>query len=211
MGRPIGVPGDPAFQIRVVTAALELLEAPSGPVLMDYLEDAPPVEGPAALVCPISFSIPESEESDAAKLTAKLLEEIALMRPWYDRAVDNSKRTTVGVSGMAPESLGSFVAEFLEGGMPEPKGDLSPPALFKLAIEDLKAYYFEAATAQPGQQDADSNTLSGWFYQETVAGSVLFAVGDAHRDTEDKNMRLVINTLLIPRAQRRDSPSEAKR
>ena len=210
-GRPIGVPGDPAFQTRVVTAALELIDAPSGPALMDYPEDAPPVEGPATLVCPVSFTLPESDDSNAAKLTAKLLEEITLMRPWYDRAVDNRQRTTVGVSGMAPESMGSFVAEFLDGSMPASKGDLSPATLFKLAVEDLKAYYSEAATAQPGEEEADSNTLSAWFYQETVAGNVLSAVRNAHKDTEDKAMRLVINLLLIPRAHRRNSASEANR
>ncbi len=211
LGRPLGVPGDPAFQTRVVTAALELLDAPCGPALMDYPENAPPVEGPATLVCPVSFTLPELDDSDAAKLTAKLLEEIALMRPWYDRAVDNRKRTTVGVSGMDPQSMGSFVAEFLDGYVPASKSDLSPATLFKLAVEDLKAYYFEAATAQPGQEEVDSNTLSAWFHQETVAGNVLSAVRNAHKDTEDKAMRLVINVLLIPRALRRDSPSEANR
>ena len=181
LGRPIGVPDDTAFQTRVVAAALELFDAPSGPVLMDYPEDAPSVEGPATLVCPVSF---------------------ALMRPWYDRAVDKRKRTTVGVSSMAPESMGSFVAEFLDGSMPESNGDLSPATLFKLAVEDLKAYYSEAALAQPGQEEADSKTLSAWFYRETVAGNVLSAVRNAHKDTEDKAMRLVINILLIPRALR---------
>jgi hypothetical protein len=202
LGRPIGVPGDPDFQNRVITAALELLDAPSGPVLQDYLEDALPVEGPAALMCPVSFALPEADDSDSAKLTAKLLEEIALMRPWYDRSVDNRKRTTVGASGLALESMGSFVGEFLDGGIPESKGDVNSPSLFKLVIEDLKAYYFESATAQPGQEEADSKTLTAWFYRETVAGSVLYAVGDAHKDTQDKSMRLVVNTLLIPRSQR---------
>ena len=202
LGRPIGVPGDSDFQNRVIAAALELLDAPSGPVLQDYLEEAPFVEGPAALVCPVSFSLPESDKSDSAMLTAKLLEEIALMRPWYDRSVDNRKRTTVGSSGMALESMAPFVGEFLDGGIPESKGDVKSPSLFKLVIEDLKAYYFEAATAQPGQEEADSKMLTAWFYRETVAGSVLFAVGDAHKDTQDKSMRLVVNTLLIPRSQR---------
>ena len=169
---------------------------------MDYPEDAPPVEGPATLVCPVSFTPPESDKGDAAKLTAKLLEEIALMRPWHDRAVDNRRRTTVGVSGMAPESTGSFVAEFLDGDMPASRGDLSPATLFTLAVEDPKAYYFETATAQPGQEEADSNALSAWFYQGTVAGNVLSAVRNAHKDTDDEATRLVINILLIPRALR---------
>lgn len=200
----MGVPDDPAFQNLVITAALELFEAPDGPVLVDFPDEAPSVDGPAALVCPVSFSLPEAETSDTENLTAKLHEEIALMRPWYDRSIADRNRTTVGVSGLAPESMGAYVAEFLDGEIPAPQSELNPTALFKLAIEDLKAFYFESATAQPGQTGADSDTLSDWFYQETVAGKVLFAVGNAHRETSDKAMRLVVNTLLIPRAQRRN-------
>ena len=33
LGRPLGAPGDAAFQHRVIRAALSLLEAPAGPVL----------------------------------------------------------------------------------------------------------------------------------------------------------------------------------
>ena len=41
LGRPLGAPNDPEFQTRVLRAALKLLDAPSGPVLEDYPEDAP--------------------------------------------------------------------------------------------------------------------------------------------------------------------------
>ena len=40
-GRPFGVPNGPAFQKRVLLAALALLVAPGGPVLEDFPEDAP--------------------------------------------------------------------------------------------------------------------------------------------------------------------------
>jgi len=158
------------------------------------------------VVGPVSVSIPDFDEGDTAKLTAKFLEEIDLMRPWYDQSMENRKRTTVGVSGRAPESMGSYIAEFLDGGIPESESDASPASQFKLAIDDLKAYYFEAATAQPGQEKADSDTLSAWFYRDTVAGHVLQAVKDAHKDTEDRTMRLITNILLIPKAYARTSP-----
>ena len=207
MGRPLGVPGDAAFQTRVLTAVLELLEAPSGPVLVDYPEDAPPVEGPATLACPVSFSQPLSDRSDVEKLSATFMEEIGLMRPWYDRAVSARTRTTVGVSGLDPESVGSFIVAFLDGNVPSsPRGDLGPAALFKLAVEDLKAYYFEAATAQPGQKEADGDTLSEWFWRETVAGKVLFAIRNAHRESEDEMLQLVVTSLLVPTAYRSYSP-----
>ena len=41
LGRPLGAPEHAAFQTRVIAAALELLERPSGPILEDYPEDAP--------------------------------------------------------------------------------------------------------------------------------------------------------------------------
>ena len=41
LGRPLGVPGDPAFQRRVIQAGLQLLTRSEGPVLQDYAEDAP--------------------------------------------------------------------------------------------------------------------------------------------------------------------------
>jgi len=150
--------------------------------------------------------MPDFDEGDTAKLTAKFLEEIDLMRPWYNQSMENRKRTTVGVSGRTLESMGSYIAEFLDGGIPESESDASPASQFKLAIDDLKSYYFEAATAQPGQEKADSDTLSDWFYQDTVAGNVLHAVKDAHKDTEDRTMRLITNILLIPKAHARTSP-----
>jgi len=45
LGRPLGIPNDPAFQRRILLATLQLFEAPSGPVLEDYPEDAPIAEG----------------------------------------------------------------------------------------------------------------------------------------------------------------------
>ncbi|HAL47019.1 MAG TPA: hypothetical protein DCP37_04630 [Dehalococcoidia bacterium] len=211
LGRPLGVPSDAAFQNRVLISVLELLEAPSGPVLTDYPEDAPPVDGPAALVCPVNFDLPASEMGDAEKLSASFLEELTLMRPWYDMAVSKRMRTTVGLSGMESDAMGSFVAGFLGGGVPSSEDDLSLGDRFKLAVEDLKSFYFEAATAQPGQEGADSDTLSDWFWRETVAGKVLFAVRDAHARSEDASLRLVVTRSLIPRTYSSFSPFDTSR
>ncbi|MEX1300510.1 MAG: hypothetical protein AB1Z81_16035 [Desulfotignum sp.] len=47
LGRPLGRPGDPAFQMRVTLAALALLESETGPVLIDFPDNAPDVSEPA--------------------------------------------------------------------------------------------------------------------------------------------------------------------
>ena len=46
LGRPFGAPGDAGFQHRVLAAALALLDAPSGPVLADFPDDAPTSTAP---------------------------------------------------------------------------------------------------------------------------------------------------------------------
>ena len=63
LGRPLGVPHDTAFQHRVIAAALALLDRPSGPVLEDFPEDAPPVAEDAAPACPVSFQRPADPTS----------------------------------------------------------------------------------------------------------------------------------------------------
>ena len=57
-GRPLGKPGDPAFQHKVIAAALDLLNRPSGPVLEDFPYDAPSVEVASSPACPVSFPKP---------------------------------------------------------------------------------------------------------------------------------------------------------
>ena len=73
LGRPLGVLGDAAFQTRVLRAALQLLEALSGPVLADFPDDAPTAADAATpLVCPVSFASPPENLSDTDLLQAAL-------------------------------------------------------------------------------------------------------------------------------------------
>jgi hypothetical protein len=47
--------------------------------------------------------------------------------------------------------MGAFVGVFLDGhAPPNPRTDLPIAVLFMFAVEDLKTYYCEAITAQPG-------------------------------------------------------------
>jgi hypothetical protein len=202
------VPGDADFQTGVLRAALQLLEAPSGPVLMDFPEDAPPVADDATpLACRVSFA-PQLEELSAADLMrAALQREIGQLRTWYDLAVRTRGRTTVGVSRLTPEEMGTFIGAFLDGHTPPiPRSDIPIAALFRFAVEDLKAYYCEAITAQPGQKAAGSQTLADWFWRETAAGRVLFAVQEVCKHTEVPGMPIVGSSFLIPRARSAESP-----
>ena len=202
------MPGDAVWQTRVLRAALELLEAPSGPVLADFPDDAPVAsDEPVILACPINFPPPVTDPNDMEQLCETLQHEVRELRSWYDLAVKKSGRTTVGASGLSPEAIGTFVGAFLGGDIPpSPRHDMPALVLFKLALEDLKAYYFEAMAAQPGQITATGRTLANWFWRETAAGKVLFALQKLRKDGDDRSMQLFSRSLLVPKAYNADSP-----
>jgi len=187
---------------------LQLLEAPNGPVLVDFPDDAPTAaDATTPLVCPVSFASPPEELSDVDLLRAALQREIAQLRTWYDLAVTRYGRTTVGVSRLTPEEMGTFVGAFLDGqAPPNPRADVPLAALFRYAVEDLKAYYCEALAAQPGYNTVDSTTLADWFWRETTAGRVLFAVYEVCKQSAIAGMQVVATGSLIPRARSAESP-----
>ena len=209
LGRPLGVPGDAAWQTRVLLAALQLLEAPLGPVLEDFPDDTPTTsdDAPATLVCPINVSAPKAALSDLDKLRLEFQQEIVNLRPWYERGVSTCGRTTVGASGLDPDALGPFIGAMLDDELPpSPREDLDTPDVFKLATEDLKAYYFEALAAQPGQHDVDSTTQADWFWRDTTAGHLFFAIQQRCLASDDPVMQHLGASLLIPRTRTADSP-----
>ncbi len=204
LGRPLGVPNDPVFQKRVLLAALELFEVAKGPVIEDFPEDAPiGEEVVTGLACPVDFLQDEANLTETETLCTSLKREMQSLRPWYDLALQKRGRTTVGISGVDLDALGDFICAFLTGETPEnPREDIDLPYTLNLATDDLKAYYFEAITTQPGQESASSRVLSDWLYQETVAGKVLFALSESCKNSEDRLMKFICNLLIIPMAQK---------
>lgn len=197
------MPNDAPFQTRVLVAALKLLEAQKGPVIEDFPEDAPVSEDVSTpWVCPVSFDTQEADLSDSDQLRGAFKREMIQLRSWYDLAVKRRGRTTVGVSGIDLDCLGDFVSAFLDGGIPEnPREDIPLPLTLKLAVEDLKAYYSEAVTAQPGQPEPGGETIADWFWSQTTAAKVVFAVKESCTDSDDKMTQVVGKLLLVPAAQ----------
>jgi len=142
LGRPLGRPGVAAFQSRVMLRALRLLDAPTGPVLEDFPEDAPAPAPHATPACPVSFSRPEP----GAGWNADLMHEIEELAPWYALSQRRRGRTTVGISGTPLREIVSRVAHLAEHA--EAGEDLR---WLKRALDDLKAFYQESLTAQPGE------------------------------------------------------------
>ncbi|MBE89701.1 MAG: hypothetical protein CMM76_09725, partial [Rhodospirillaceae bacterium] len=128
LGRPLGVPNDAEFQHKVIASAFALLERDAGPVLEDFPEDVPggtPSEDEfelAGQVCPIDLPPPVSGDSD---ILQALEAEIGRLAPWYEMAVNERGRTTVGVSKVEIPDAARFVVGMAQKKAPEvPCGDL---------------------------------------------------------------------------------------
>jgi hypothetical protein len=199
LGRPLGPPEDAGFQKRVLMALLKLLEASQGPVLEDFPEDEPESDEITVLACPVNFARDIDKTGDDDEFLAAFRREITAMRPWYDMAVNKRQRTTVGVSNIALENIGDFIYAFVRGDSPEnPRDDLPLVNTLKLAVEDLKAYYIEGITAQPGQSKASSKMLQDWFWDDTVGGKVLLALKKVLEASDDNMTKMIGSHFIMP-------------
>jgi hypothetical protein len=199
LGRPLGPPDDAEFQKRVLLVLLNMLEAPKGPILEDFPEDEPESDEVTVLACPVDFTRNTGVSDEADKLLTAFHREITAMKPWYDMAVKKRQRTTVGVSGIGLENLGDFIYAFVKGEQPQnPRNDIPLAGTLKFAVEDLKAYYIEGITAQPGQANVSSKVLQNWFWNTTVCGKVFLALKKVCEASPDEMTRMIGMYFLVP-------------
>ena len=201
LGRPFGVPDDKAFQHRVLRALLELFAAEKGPVLSDYPEEVPGAGqlDMTGMACPISFDKPGNAEETLAEAVAR---EIAQLRPWYDLGLERRGRTTFGAAGLAVDDVAGFLGSWLADAPPEsPRTDQATDAMLKLAAEDLKAFYFEAAAAQPQSPAMNARQLADWFWGETAAAKLFVALRERCMRDEAPGRKLMGRNHMVPREQ----------
>jgi len=184
LGRPLGVPDDAPFQRRVVKAALDLLERTDGPVIADYPEPAPEVTDFSGWACPINLAPSQTDALEA---------EIDRLATWHDQSVARLGRTTVGVSGLDMPAAGAVVSRALAGELPEAQA-------LKEAIDDLRAYYLEAASAFP--DPGTSATRKKWFWEETKLARAMLALQPKLAASPDPQHKILANLTLIPATER---------
>ena len=129
-----------------------------------------------------------------------LLGEIDGLAPWYDLAVRSRGRTTVGPSGLEIKAAAKFLADFLEDQSTRaPRDDLEKGRVLKLAYEDLKAYYTESITAQPGY--GASLRVENWLFNETTFGRALWMLRDICRASDDEYEKYLGGNSIVPDRQ----------
>lgn len=168
-------------------------------MLEDFPDEAPgdaPRETLDGWACPVKLTAEIRQDTDLERLLSAFNREVAELRPWYDLSLDLRKRTSVAV--FDPLEASGLLSGFASGEMPETSGKGFPFATaLRLASQDLKAFYFEAA-ARPGSALPNGTELNRWFWQETAAGRILRSVKERCLKETDESLRKTGAMLLVP-------------
>jgi D-proline reductase (dithiol) PrdB len=162
LGRPLGRPGDPAFQHDVLRRAFALLPLTDVPVLAEH-----PVvideQGDEPVACPL----PPRHDPHLAPA----VDEARGLRAAHGRHLAATRRSGMGrVAG--PEGIEELLARFVRLAAGEPMAEVGWDTTTLLgASQDVRAFYEEA-----GAQLVDppgARQLEAWFVRSTAAGSLL--------------------------------------
>ena len=185
MGRPVGEPGDTAFQLRIIRAALALLLRTDGPVILEDFSDDPPgwPDNP-------NWVAPMTNPSDgfASELTALL--------PRWQAAQAQFGRTSVGLSFQTPDTWPAFADAVLADALPTVPGLATTALAVRFLCDDIKALYGEVAQAAgpaPSARQVDT-----WFWRQTAAGALLQALRRTAMASENNALKTVGGRFFVP-------------
>ena len=171
LGRPLGRPGDPAFQHRVLAHAFSLLDA-SSPVL-EIFPEVIQDDGTDVLAC----SLPPRHDPNAHPA----VDEARGLRPAYDRAVarygNHAGTGRVVDADHIPDAVQSLV-RVAEG---TPWKEAGIPGTPARVAQDVRGYY---ETAALGLIDHVPSAWTGarWFLDHTETGRILLKARSSMRD-----------------------------
>lgn len=196
LGRPLGEPADAPFQRRVLMQALGLLERRDGPVILeDFSDDAPGARHQAGWTPPVVNGA--ADPATPQDWAAFLAREMALLRPAWEQARRRSRGSTVGVSAQPPEDWPGFMAGFMAGELPSVAAHATPALALRFLLDDLKAFYGEAA--QANGPAPSSGQLDRWFWRQTVAGRFVIALRATCLQATNNALRTVAGRFFVPR------------
>jgi hypothetical protein len=202
LGRPIGPPSDPAFQKRVILAALEMLVEGDGPVrIVDFPDDDPREIADPDWHAPSPVSGGGSGWGLGPALADAVEAELRALAPAYAASCVARERSTVGLSGLPPAESGAYIAAWLCGERPaSPVADMSPGLALRFAIDDIKAFALEAALV-PGTRPS-SKQLGDWLWDDTALGAGLQVLRRAILAGDDERLKAVaaffVPALRVP-------------
>ncbi|MCP4767240.1 MAG: hypothetical protein GY875_13310 [Gammaproteobacteria bacterium] len=187
LGRPFGPPGNAGLQRRVLSEALALLDQDHpGPLLRDFSDVS------IDSVDDADWRFPGTLNNDSLRA------EVAGVLPVWQLARERIGRSSYGISGLKPEAAVEYIERYHS---PEPmqisrgmaKG-MAKVSRARFAIDDIKAFYLEAAMAEGGHPS--TRQLLDWFWGDTLAGALIRDFQETARVSEDSNLELIASSLV---------------
>ncbi len=162
LGRPLGKPGDAAFQHRVLAHGFSLLEH-SKPVLEDFPERVAD-QGSEILVCPL----PARYDPDAHPA----VDEARGLRTAYDRAVAEHGERVAATRTVKPDNIPQALEAFIRIAQGTPWKEAKIPGVPARVAQDIRGYYETAALAIAEHTPA-AWASTRWYRDSTKAGEVI--------------------------------------
>ena len=182
-GHAMGRANAPELQHRVLRAALDLLAAPSGPVLVEFPDEAEPGDQPPAprqaSTVPMAADAPNDPVAEVRELRDRYVQ-------WLGK---DGGRTAFGLSGVAAprfEEAVRFLQTFANGAdtdMAERPTAIPLPGFIRWCADDLKTIAFEGYLATTPAAGGDE--VARWFWSATAAGQLLRRVRDRLDASDD--------------------------
>ena len=173
LGRPLGLPGDAAFQRDVLDRAFALFDA-TEPVIESHPETIEADESPMSCALPPRFD---------PKLPPAV-DEAQGLRAAYDRAVARRGATSVGkaiTADQVPEAL--RILQKWADGEPWDQNPLQDPNHIAVCA-DIRTYYEEAGLELVDGPPPAGRAAEAWFHESTEAGKTVMAARAAVKAAE---------------------------
>ena len=176
LGRPLGRPGDPAFQHEVLARAFALLHERSGPVLVDHPVVIETTSEQVSCALPARYDPTVPAAVDEARG----------LRRAYDRSLIRRGVTSVG-RAVEPENIPEAVAVLVaiaDGTDWKIAG--VPGGNTTAMCHDIRTYYEEAALELVTGPLPGPRALEDWFFEQTHTGQLVLAARQAIRTSGAK-------------------------
>ncbi len=184
-GRPVGAPDDSDLQLEVLTQALNLIETQTeaGTIVEFDKED------PRATPDP-EWIPPAIEAAD------NIAAEVLALKPNYQRQCVDKSRTAVGVSKLKIADAADLFDTIAAGEAPSiTREGISANVMMRLAMDDLKAYYIEAALADG---TPSSRQIYDWLWDDTLLGRQIKELRVRFMESNDNKLEKIGTSYCVP-------------
>ena len=175
LGRPLGVPGDAAFQRHVIERAFAMLDRRESAV-EDYEVAIEDTES-QPLACPL----PARMDPDAHPA----IDEANGLRPAYDRAVAKYGNRAGAVRLLDADAIPAAIESFIRVAEGHPWKQAGIPGIPARVSQDIRGYY-EMAALEIADHTPAAWAGYRWFRDQTETGAVIGRARDAMRESGAK-------------------------